>query len=440
MSDDEWLRQKLAPLRDEHVPTRPRLARLNAARKAAARPRWRGLTGRRAWRSVYLVPIVLLITTAAGAAVISVVRSAIHEANVRGAAHEVDYQAVLPVGRSGQRDIALLDTRGGTLAPLLEEPGDQFDPAWSSDGRWVYYTSLSSGSAMPAIWRISPSAKNVPERVSSDGLPATAPHPAPDGSLLAFSSSRPAAVGEDVWLSDADGKDARLLLDSEQAGLTDGFAIRGWTPDSHRVIGVVGRPGDRRLLELASVDLEGRLEVYGSLPPVAPAGWVTVSPASGLLAYVGWAEEGPTPQRLVLYVVSMDDWRIVAEWRAPADTDIAWPAWSEDGTIIAFVSDFGHPIRRCRDEGYTYPCPDLGIDLWRIADREPVSLADGPHTYAPFWTSNDQVVFWLEDSDGRLGLWSVATGGAQIRPLVTDWQGDVPEDSVSVRQDRQATQ
>jgi len=387
---------------------------------------------------MFLVPALLLIATAASAGVISAVRVALQNAEIHSSAGGVDYQAVLPVGQSGQRDIALLDTTSGSLRPLVESPGDQFDPVWTPSGQWIYYTSVAGSDDIPAVWRVSygpgTPQKGSSEQVSPDGLPAMAPLPSPDGAKIAFMSPADSGGGvADVWVVDADGGDAHRLLDARTAGLRDGFFVRGWSPDGQGIVGVVSRRSQNRLLELASLDLRGDLDVRESLPPVAPAGWVAMSAASQVLAYVGLDESDLSPQRLVLYVVNLKTWRLEAQWEAPPDTEVAWPAWSPDGNTVAFVTNFGHPDERCRDEGYTYPCPDLGIDVWSIDAAQPLALVSGPHAYAPFWTNPNELVFWRQDAQGTLGLWSVTLSTGDETALVTHWEGDIAEESASVR-------
>src|SRR5262245_64842533 len=66
------------------------------------------------------------------------------------AVRDTDYDA-----NKGRYDLWLAAVDGSSLVHLTTSPENDQDPAWSPDGRWVYFTSTRSGSSQ--VWRIATS-------------------------------------------------------------------------------------------------------------------------------------------------------------------------------------------------------------------------------------------------------------------------------------------
>ncbi len=66
----------------------------------------------------------------------------------------------------GSWSIFVVDADGGAPRPLTTEPGDENIPAWSRDGRWVYYTSEQK--AGRNVWRVSAGAGH-PQQITTGG-------------------------------------------------------------------------------------------------------------------------------------------------------------------------------------------------------------------------------------------------------------------------------
>ena len=188
---------------------------------------------------------------------------------------------------TGQRDIFTIPVEGGAVVPLTNDAAVDWGPKWSSDGRYVYFSS-DRGGAMN-IWRIA-----IDE---SSGKPAGSPEPVTqgvsaseqvtlsrDGNRIAFRSgvfsSNPATIQfdeaaerlgpvkqlfdrtgnmmasaaspdgkwiaywnigdriEDVFIAQPDGSGLRRLTDDV---FRDRFGA--WTPDSKEVLFYSNRSG-----------------------------------------------------------------------------------------------------------------------------------------------------------------------------------------------------
>src|SRR5262249_45431353 len=65
------------------------------------------------------------------------------------AVRDTDYDAT-----RGRFDIWLAAIDGSFVKRLTSHPENDTEPAWSPDGRWVYFLSTRSGSSQ--VWRVSP--------------------------------------------------------------------------------------------------------------------------------------------------------------------------------------------------------------------------------------------------------------------------------------------
>jgi TolB protein len=85
-----------------------------------------------------------------------------------------------------------------SAAPLAGAPDQSYDPAFSSDGRWLAFAARDGGRtdvfAMPA-------GGGAPVRLTSLGG-ARAPAFSPDGKLLAFLAITPGSNSFDLWIAD----------------------------------------------------------------------------------------------------------------------------------------------------------------------------------------------------------------------------------------------
>jgi Tol biopolymer transport system component len=163
-----------------------------------------------------------------------------------------------PVYVPDEADIWIANADGSDAHPLVELPGWQWIPHWSPDGAWIVYTDepeagpwaepgpaglggggilgtgFGFGSSSPVrtyadIWRVRADGTGSPERITSDPGDDRAATYSPDGTKLAFDSTR--AEGTDIWVMGADGSDPRQLTFDH--GFTWGAA---WAPDGSSIV------------------------------------------------------------------------------------------------------------------------------------------------------------------------------------------------------------
>jgi Tol biopolymer transport system component len=266
------------------------------------------------------------------------------------------------------RNLWLVDVAAGHPRRLTDDNAADFEPAWSSDGRFVVFSSYREGTR--ALWRVDAKGGR-PERltrgvgpegqasISRDGsrrvystyldnfdvavldlatgrrqliqslLLESGPALAPDGSAIVFTSTRRAGRF-DLWLQPLSGGSpagaARLLTDLPGSANTPSFSA-----DSRWVAFKLedrGRRGEVWIVR-ASGGLPRRLS-DGTSMDFHPA-W---SPDGGSLAYA--SEHGG---RSHIWIAPIRDGRRAGPSRqfTSGETTDALPAWSPDGREIAYV-------------------------------------------------------------------------------------------------------
>src|SRR5262249_54511324 len=80
---------------------------------------------------------------------------------------------------SGSSDIYVVPVEGGKPVRLTTDPGNEIRPAWSHDGKWIYYGFSSAGHDQE-IWKI-PASGGQAVQVSRTGYQA---RETPDGKWL----------------------------------------------------------------------------------------------------------------------------------------------------------------------------------------------------------------------------------------------------------------
>jgi dipeptidyl aminopeptidase/acylaminoacyl peptidase len=183
----------------------------------------------------------------------------------------------------------------------------------------IYYTRTvvdeKKNAPLTSIWRARPAAP--PARFTA-GEKDSLPRPSPDGSILAFASDR--GEGSRIYLMSADGGEARALT-----GEYPSIAALVWSPAGDRLAFVATAAHEPQTAGVYHDEESGARHVR-SLP--------YKSDSDGLL-------DG---RRRHLFVVAIDGGE--AKQQTSGNFDVAAPAWSPDGTKIAFASLRGHEETR----------------------------------------------------------------------------------------------
>lgn len=89
------------------------------------------------------------------------------------------------VGENGHWDVWLMESDGGSPRQVTADPGDEQMPAWSRDGRWIYFSSDRGGRL--DIWRAAAAGGPI-ERVTNSGS-GMAVHESLDGKAIVYQAA-----------------------------------------------------------------------------------------------------------------------------------------------------------------------------------------------------------------------------------------------------------
>jgi serine/threonine protein kinase len=329
------------------------------------------------------------------------------------------------IDRSGHRDIWTIPAKGGTPVPVTHDEPLDWSPAWSPDGRHLYFSS--DRAAGMKLWRVpinessgrvlgppepvpapsryaghlsfarnsrrmayvdatfssnlsrvvlDPVSEHVldePKDITESSKQAVRPAISPDGEWLAFSS---AGSEEDLFLVRTDGTGLRQLTH-------EGHRDRGprWSPDGQQVAFFSKRTGNQ---EIWTASIDGRAQrqlTYLAGPNVV---WPVWSPKGERLIYsifglssflmeIGkpWGKQTPAD---------------LPRWNRDGEIFYAW-SWSPDGQKLAGF------LQRADGE---YP----GIVLYDLASRSYEKLTDSG--IEPVWFSDGRRL--LFNRDGKIDL------------------------------------
>ncbi|HZF12824.1 MAG TPA: S9 family peptidase [Thermoanaerobaculia bacterium] len=286
------------------------------------------------------------------------------------------------------------------------------DPRVSPDGRFVAYTVRAferkeDGSDTDVY--MSPSPGGEPLRLTGSPKPETTPRWSPDGRYLAFLSGRDGKKTQ-VWLLPRAGGEA-FVLTRYQADVQD----LAWSPDGKRLALVVADvdPDDPDLAEEAGKDKKEKKDEPAKTPkPIVIQRRQFKRDTEGYLREL----------RNHLYVFDVST--RVSEQVTAGPYDDSAPAWSPDGTQLAFTSN------RTAD-----PDANQNTDLFVVAAKAgqaPRVLAASP---APedeaAWSPDGKQVAYVVGGDvadmwyGASAIAVVPVAGGAPRPLTRELDRNV---------------
>ena len=230
--------------------------------------------------------------------------------------------------RDWNYDIYMMDIKGRNLQNLTNSPANEFEPAFSPDGRWMAYVSYRhDGYAEIYVMNLQ---TKVSHRLTHHPKHDNNPAWSPDGRWIAFDSNREGTY--DIYKIEPDGENLQRLTHEGQHNLNP-----SWSPDSQFIAFDSSRGVGKGGIYIMDTDGGNPRHLsnqprWGQIPSWSPDGKQI---AFSDLILGGNRDILLMPNRDI-YTVNVDGSHLRQRTRHQAD-DLA-PVWSPDGKSIVYYS------------------------------------------------------------------------------------------------------
>ena len=306
----------------------------------------------------------------------------------------------------GRIDVWMIAVDGSQPARrLTSHPENDTSPAWSPDGKRVYFLSSRGGSSQ--VWRI---AVDGGEAEQVTRLPLDV------GGFKLFADGQRMVVTIDVWpesktLADSVKRDEAEAKKKSKARIYDQLMFRHWDQwedgrYAHLFVWSPDKPDDAR-------DLTPGQTTDSPTHPFGGMEEVSISPDGKLVAYL--ARVGG---KTIAWTTNTDVFLVSADGKGKARNLTAAnpaydfsPTFSPDGKSLAVtaMARAGYEADRQRITIYDVAGGKARVvtESW---DRSPGSIT---------WSPDGQTIYTSADDTGNHALFAVAVADGKVTPLVT---------------------
>src|SRR5215216_3057382 len=260
------------------------------------------------------------------------------------------------------------------------------DPQISPDGQFVAYvvgaTNAKEDKSNSHVWMVNIDGSND-RQITFSQESENSPRWSPDGAYISFTSSRPGkARGNQVWLMDRRGGEATQL--TELKGRLQGYE---WSPDSKRLALVIGDPDPE-------AD-PGPSPQPGATPRV---------PKPIVIDRYRYKQDGQgyllSGRHTYTYIFDIATKKL--ERLTKSKWDESSPAWSPDGTRIAFMSNHGEdPDREPAAQLYVAEAKPGATEKQLTPDTTRANRA------RPEWSPDSKWIAFIEGDEKKYGAYNM---------------------------------
>ncbi|UCH87761.1 MAG: PD40 domain-containing protein [Dehalococcoidia bacterium] len=300
--------------------------------------------------------------------------------------------------RDGDGEIYVMNADGTGQTNLTNNPAWDDEPVWSPDGSKIAFSSppfVIGTLTLPEIYVMNADGSGQTNLINDPidpsgpaGEPAADLSPiwSPDGSKIAFYSSR----GHEIYLMNADGSSLTQLTAGGDAG-----QHLAWSPDGSTIAfagpiftyDVVLTPDMDKPVSIVNADGSGQMRLTQD-PAYDPA-W---SPDGSKIAFASDREGNRE-----IYIMNADGSGLTNLTKNEgSDYD---PVWSPDGSKIAFVSD-----REGSADIYLMNADGTG---------QTRLTTDGADDVSPAWSSDGSQIAFVTDRDGDREIYVMNADGTE---------------------------
>lgn len=308
----------------------------------------------------------------------------------------------------GRTDLWLVGVDGAGLRQLTSHPGSDFSPAWSRDGKSIWFLSTRSGSAQ--VWRI---AIDGGEAEQKTNLPFDAGtfQLSPDNALLAVTME---VFPECETLDCTQKRDKEIASRKASGRIYDKLFIRHWDTWKN------GKRSHLFVLPAAggeAIDLMKGMDADCPSKPFGGSEEYTFTPDSkGLVftARVAGREEAWSTN-FDLYFVPVDG---SAKPKNLTESNPAWdttPVFSPDGKTLAYLAmkRAGYEADRFRIVLKSWPASTSSAGAERVLteawDRSPGGIT---------WATDNKTIYTIAGNLGQHSLFAIDAASGNVRTVV----------------------